>query len=91
MAAGFRGTKYQRGSRIGNLFSSIFHTLLPFTKTVGKTISRQALSMDVQVALDALASQNIGESLKQRGREAAGNLLWKGVCKMTKKPVAKRK
>ncbi len=93
LTAGFRGTKYQRGGGIGNIFSSIFRTLLPIAKTVGKTVGRQALSMGAQVASDALAGQNIGDSLNQRGREAAGELLQKGVCKMTKKraPAAKKK
>ncbi len=93
LAVGFRGTKYQRGSGIGNIFSSIFRTLLPLAKTVGKTVGRQALSTGAQVASDALAGHNIGDSLNQRGREAAGNLLRKGVRKMTKKraPAAKKK
>jgi len=91
---GFSGMRYQRGAGIGSVFSSLFRTLLPVAKTVGKAVGRQALSTGAQVASDALAGQNLGEALKQRGREGAAQILNKGMRRLNKpkrKPKGKPK
>ncbi len=87
---GFNGMRYQRGAGIGSVFSGLFRSLLPVAKSVGRAVGKQALSTGAQVAADALAGHNVGQSLEQHGREAASALLNKGVRKLNK-PKKKRR
>ena len=65
---GFQGARFQRGQGFfGNVFKS---AILPLLKYFGK----QALSTGVDVANDALAGENVLESLKTRGKMAARNI-----------------
>ncbi len=88
---GFNGFRYQRGAGIGSVFSGLFRTLLPVAKSVGRVVGKQALSTGVQVAADALAGNNLGQSLEQRGKEAAAILLNKGVRRLKRGGPKKRK
>ncbi len=85
---GFAGSRYQQGAGVGNIFSGLFRTLLPVAKSIGKTVSHQALNMGAQIAADTLAGHNLVESLEQRGREGAAALLNKGVWKMARRRTA---
>jgi len=76
--SGYEGTRYQRGSGFfGNIFRS---AILPLLKYLGK----KAASTGVQVASDALSGQNVLESLKSRGKEAAGGLVDDAAVRATK-------
>ncbi len=71
--------QYQRGASIGSVFSGLFHSLLSVAKSVGWAVGRQALSTGAQVAADALAGHNMGQSLEQHGRDLQP-LYWIKVC-----------
>lgn len=43
---GFRGTEYQRGAGIGNLFGGLFRSLLPVAKSVARTVGKEALTTE---------------------------------------------
>ena len=63
--AGFQGVRFQRGAGFfGNIFRS---AILPVLKYFGKT----ALNTGVQVAGDAIGGENVLESLRNRGKQAA--------------------
>ena len=79
---GFKGYRYQRGAGIGSIFGSLFRGILPMVKSIGKAVGKQALRTGAHVAADALAGKNIGESLKEHGREGAATLLNKGLQKL---------
>ena len=88
--AGFSGVRYQRGAGLGSLFRGLFRTILPVVKSVGKTVGRQALATGAQVASDVLDGRNVGQSIKQRGRQGAAVLLKKGAQKLKKKTQKKK-
>ncbi len=89
---GFNGFRYQRGAGIGSIFSGLFRTLLPVAKTVGRVVGKQALSTGAQIAADALSgTSSFGDSLEQRGKEAATILLNKGVRRLNRSGPKKRR
>ena len=93
---GFVGFPYQRGAGLGNVFRSIFRTLLPLAKSAGKTIGKEMLSTGAQIASDVVAGENVGDSFKARGRAAGARLLHKAGDKLEggrigRKPIKRRK
>ncbi len=79
---GFKGSAYQRGAGIGNLLGGLLRSFLPVAKSIGKSVGRQALRTGVEVASDALSGENIGQSIRNRGKAGANKLLTKGVRKL---------
>ena len=57
------GSRWQRGSEIGSLFSGIFHGLMPVARSAVKTIGRVARSAPIRSA---------GKALKKRGDKSGG-------------------
>ena len=71
----FSGSRRQRG---GNILGALAKAVVPTLKSVGKAVGRSALKQAVgfasDVAGDVLAGQNIGRSLKRRGKARALNV-----------------
>ena len=71
----FVGTRRQ----VGGVFGSIARSFLPFIKRAAvpvlKEVGKNALELGTNVAFDALQGENVGESLKARGKQSAINLL----------------
>ena len=81
---GFRGRRYQRGHGLGSVLGSLFKTILPAAKKVGKTVGKELLRTGAHVASDALAGENVGQSLERHSRKSAAKLLDKGVKHISK-------
>ena len=79
----FHGTQNQRGSGFGSLFSGLLRAVMPVAKTALKAVGREALRTGVSVASDALAGQNVAQSLEHHGRQAAGKLVRKAGRHLT--------
>ena len=81
------GLRWQRGLRIGSLFSGIFRGLMPVAKSAVKTIGRVARSAPIRstgkalkkeatkAAVEALEGQPVGRKAKQRLKSATRNIL----------------
>lgn len=80
--AGFIGMPYQRGSGLGSVFRGIFRALMPFVKSAGKSIGRQALSTGAQIASDLAAGKPIKETAKRHGSIGASQLLQQAAAKL---------
>ena len=61
---GFTGMPYQRGAGLGSIFASLFRAIAPVAKSAAKAVGKRALNAGLEVASDALAGQNVKESLK---------------------------
>ena len=73
--SGFHGTPYQRGAGLGSLFRSLFRAILPVAKTAGRAIGKRALQAGADIASDLVAGKNIKQTVQQRGKAAAADLL----------------
>ena len=71
----FIGGRSQRGHGIGSFFSGLGRMVLPWIKTGGKALLREGVGTGLQVAQDALAGRNVGESFKEHAKEAGQRLL----------------
>lgn len=71
----FIGGRHQRGHGIGSFFSGLGRMVMPWIKTGGKALLREGLGTGLQVAQDALAGRNVGESFKEHAKEAGQRLL----------------
>ena len=71
----FIGGHSQYGQGLGSFFSGLGRTILPWLKTGGKALLREGLGTGLQVAQDALAGRNIGDSFKEHAKEAGQRLL----------------
>ena len=78
----FQGSQHQRGSGLGALFGGLFRAIMPAAKSALKAVGREALRTGIGVATDALAGQNIAQSLETRGKDAASTLLNKAKRKL---------
>ena len=87
----FRGTQHQRGSGIGSLFSGLIRAVMPAAKSALKAVGREAMRTGVAVASDALAGQNVAQSLEHHGRQAAGKLVRKAGRRVVGSKRAKKK
>ena len=86
---GFEGIPYQRGHGLGSFFARLFRSILPVAKRVGKsalkTVGKEALAMGANVAGDLARGKQLGESMEEHGRHAAGNLLDKAGASIKRK------
>ena len=78
----FQGSQHQRGSGLGSLFGGLFRAIMPAAKSALKAVGREALRTGIGVATDALAGQNVAQSLETRGKDAASSLLSKAKRKL---------
>ena len=78
----YSGDRFQRGYGFGSVFGSLLRSVLPIATSVAKTVGKQALRTGAEVTQDYLQGGNIGESIKQRGRQGVRRLLSKGVRKI---------
>ena len=78
----FQGSQHQRGSGLGALFGGLFRAIMPAAKSALKAVGREALRTAIGVATDALAGQNVAQSLETRGKDAASTLLDKAKRKL---------
>ena len=75
----FIGGRNQRRHGIGSFFSGLGRMVLPWLKTGGKALLREGVSTGLQVANDALAGGNVGDSFKEHAKEAGHRLLQSAV------------
>ena len=84
----YRGLPYQRGAGLGSIFRGILCFVLPFAKSAGKSIGREALRSGADLATDLLEGHSLEESVKQRAKEGVKRVLrqkGKGLGKPTGK------
>jgi hypothetical protein len=94
--ATFQGMRFQRGAGqtgqgLGNILRSLWHFIAPITKSVARTVGKEALSAGAEVARDVLGGQDLGDSLKQRGKASASNLLEKAQSTLQQSGMGKKK
>ena len=82
LGGGFRGRRFQRGHGLGSVLGTLFKSILPVAKKVGKTVGKEVLRTSAHVASDALAGQDIGQAFERRGRQSAAKLLNKGINRL---------
>jgi len=86
-SGGFTGIRYQRGAGLGSFFASLFRSLLPAAKSIGKSavkaIGKKALSTGAKIASDVASGRNFKEAAKEHGEEAAHSLLTQAATKLT--------
>jgi hypothetical protein len=75
----FIGGRSQRGRGLGSFFSGIGRMVMPWLKTGGKALLREGMGTGIQVARDALAGRDAGESFKEHAK-AAGQRLLEGAA-----------
>ena len=81
----YHGERLQRGNGLGSIFGSLLRTILPVAKTVAKSVGRQALRTGAEVAQDFLQGNNIGASIRKRGKQGTRRLVAQGVQSVLKK------
>ena len=73
---GYRGsTRYQRGNGIGSVLRSIFKTLKPIGTRALKSAAKEGLETASLIGSDLLEGQDLGSSIKARGKGVARNLV----------------
>lgn len=84
--SGFEGIPYQRGHGLGSFFRGLLRMIVPVAKTVGKSaikaIGKEALSAGANIAGDLVRGRDLKQTVKEHGRNAAGNLLTKAGTKL---------
>ena len=96
----------QRGTGIGQIFSSMYNSIVPLVKSamglgkrvikseIGqkavKSIKKRAMDAGLNVVNDALQGENILESTKSELKKAGGKVI-EDVMKPTKRPTAAKK
>ena len=75
----YRGTQYQRGYGLGNIFSSIGKSILPLIKSGAKALGEQTLHSGVTFGSDILNGQNAKQAAVRRAKEVGSNLLQRAV------------
>ena len=79
---GFRGARIQRGYGIGGIFKSLARIAIPLFKRGAKAIGKRALQAATEVGQDVLEGENVIESAKSRGKQAAGDVTKAAVNKV---------
>ena len=87
----FAGARVQQGYGLGNLFSSIAKSVLPFVKKGAKTLGIQVLQSGVEFASDALHAKNVKQAAINQVKTAGSNLLQAAQQKVEKQKAAPRK
>ena len=75
----YRGTQYQRGYGLGNIFSSIRKSILPLIKSGAMALGKQALHRGVAFASDVFSGQNAKQAAVRRAKEVGSNLFQRAV------------
>jgi hypothetical protein len=78
----FQGTRYQRGSGLGNVLRKLYHWMLPVLKTHAlplitsgaKTFGKEAIRSAANIATDSLNDIKFMDSLKSRSKEGINNI-----------------
>ncbi len=78
----FQGTRYQRGSGLGNVLRKLYNWMLPVLKTHAlplitsgaKTFGKEALRSAANIATDSLNDIKFMDSLKNRSKEGVNNI-----------------
>ena len=99
----FHGTRYQRGSGLGNVLRKLYNWMLPVLKTHAlplitsgaKTFGKEALRSAANIATDSLSDVKFMDSFKSRSREGINNIQKKiedqignGIKRKKKKTVS---
>ena len=71
----YRGLPYQRGAGLGSIFRGILRFVLPFAKSAGKTVGREALRSGASIVQDLLEGEPLEASVKQRAEQAVQRIL----------------
>jgi len=78
----FQGTRYQRGSGLGNVLRKLYHWMLPVLKTHAlplitsgaKTFGKEAIRSAANISTDSLNDIKFMDSLKSRSKEGINNI-----------------
>ncbi len=70
----FHGTPNQYGYGLGNLLGSLFRMAVPFIKKGARFVAPSITRMAKNVTRDVILGENVGTSIKRRGRETAGRI-----------------
>jgi hypothetical protein len=99
----FHGTRYQRGSGLGNVLRKLYNWMLPVLKTHAlplitsgaKTFGKEALRSAANIASDSLSDFQFIDSFKSRSKEGINNIQKKiedqignGIKRKKKKTVS---
>lgn len=87
----FVGYPYQRGNGLGSVFKSLWRFAMPFTKSVGKAVGRQALKTGVGIAQDVLKGDNVGRAVQKRAKRGGRKLARKALTVVSTKANQKGK
>lgn len=79
---GFHGSVFQSGRGLGSIFRSLLKFVTPLWKPISKNLGREALGMTGRIYNDIQAGLHPKEAVKRNAREAAANLISKGVHKI---------
>lgn len=71
----FVGGRGQRGHGLGNIFGSLFRSVMPLFKRGAMALGKRALKTGVNVARDVVGGGNLKASVKRRAKEAGVDLL----------------
>ena len=87
----FAWARVQQSYGLGNLFSSIAKSVLPFVKKGAKTLGKQVLQSGVEFASDVLHNKNVKQAAIDQAKTAGSNLLQVVQQKIRKRKAAPRK
>lgn len=87
----FQGVPYMRGSGVGSIFRSLYRYLLPITKSIGKEVGREGLSVGARVLGDLAKGEEPKQTIATHSREGLRNLLHSASDKLQKGSGKRRK
>ena len=71
----FYGKRFQTGSGLGAVFSSLARSVIPILKSGGKTLLKEGLRSGLDVLGDVVSGSDINSSVKRRARQSGQRLL----------------
>lgn len=78
----YKGVAHQRGHGVGSFLGGLFRSVLPLLSNGAKVLGREALNAGVGVLSDMVSSKPLDESVRNRLKEATGNLKRKADEKL---------
>lgn len=75
----YHGLRIQKGYGIGGILKGLYHWILPHATTAAKAVGNEALKTGIGIGQDLVSGQNMGESIKSRGANAAKSLVKRAV------------
>lgn len=75
----YAGVRYQRGSGLGGILSSLGRVAVPLLKKAAATVGKQALSSGVKLAGDIISGRNVKRAVKHRAAEGGEELVKKAL------------